>query len=521
MSFTQNKHREISPITIKKKLKRNKQKIDKKSKCIELQHINLNEKEIFTKDEQEELFKVYLGKCIDIHLLKQILHTTSQYYISNGYITTKPYLEEQNIQDGDLDITVIKGTVEKIINKDTNKSDGRIATAFAFQKGEVLNIRDLDTALEMINRVPSYHSKFQIIPGHKKGQSIIMIETKKETPYHLSLGVLGEKQDYDDNPYLNADFSLDNPFNINDILTVRINGSSIQQYYQSTTGAEIAYSFPIASYLISYRWFEFQYSQHVIGLNDSYLANGDTIGSNLKISKVLHRNQRNKVETAFSLEYKNNKNYFENQLIDVSSYKTTLAQLDLIYNHFDSWGESRTILSYYRGTNWLGARDDSYYINNTNDEKLQFNKFSLDENFVYNFTHSYQLISNLHLQYTKDLLYDNNKLRVGSYYTVRGYSSSYYGNNAYYIHNDLQKTFYPNQSQAYLQTISPFFGLDYGKVQCEKNTLYSCGSLAGYGVGIKTNAKNISSEFALSRAIKRKENQGFETLFRYSLTFKY
>ena len=501
--------------------KEEKVKTKKQPSCIPLTKIHVNENEIFDENAQTKLLSNYLHKCITSKLLKDILHTTAQYYIGKGYITTKPYLQQQNIKSGTLKISIAKGYLQDVLNSETNASDGRIATAFAFQKGKVLNLRDLETALEMMNRVPSYHSTFKIKPAAQAGASIVTIKTEKTTPYRLTVGAIGEKQDYETNPYLNADFSIDNLLNINDIVTLRYNGSKIQSYYQSSSGSEVDYSFPISSYLFSYTWFRFKYSQRVLGINDTYRSNGDTVGSNLKVSKILNRNQNNKLEAAFSLQYKNNKNYFSNELIDVSSYKTTLAQVDIINTYFQHWGQMKNILSYYRGTNWLGARSDGS-LTASSDEKLQFNKFSLDTNLLYSFAQTgFQINSNFHLQYTKDLLYDNNKLRVGSYYTVRGYAASYYGNNAYYLRNDFIKIFHLGGNSNFMQSISPFIGLDYGAVRCEKNTQYTCGSLYGSAIGIKTGAKNLDTEFTLSRGLKHATNQDFQNLFRYSVVFKY
>lgn len=488
--------------------------------CIKLNQIFVDEDEIFDKTEQEELLAQYIGGCIDTLLLQDVLGIVSQFYIDKGYITTKPYYKEQNILDGKVEISVLKGYVEDIIHSETNSSDGRIATAFLFQKDEVLDLRDLETSLEMMNRVPSYRSIFSIKPGTQPGESIVEIQTQKEMPYRLMIGGVGEKDGYDNNPYLNVDLSIDNLLNINDILTFRYNGSRVQSYYQSSFGTEIDYSFPISSYVVSYTWFRYKYSQAVLGLNDTYRSSGDTTGSNLKVSKILHRTQNNKLEAAFSVQYKDNKNYFSNQLIDVSSYKTALAQVDLIDTYYRSWGELRNILSYYRGTDWLGARDDGSILGS--DEKLQFTKFSLDTNFIYNLPlPTYSINLNAHVQYTSDLLYDNNKLRVGSYYTVRGYEASYYGNNAYYVRSDLIKTFYLNLHQNYLQSISPFLGFDYGGVRCESNTQNACGSLSGAAIGFKTSSKSLDTEFTLSRGLKHSMSEELQSLFRYSLIFKY
>jgi len=249
--------------------KKPKKEIPTQASCVELQKIVIQDNEIFDVSAQTKFLNPYLKQCITPSLLKNLLNTISQYYIEHGYVTTKPYFPEQNILDGKIDIGVSIGYVKDIINAETNASDGRIATAFILQKDKPLNLRDLETSLEMMNRVPSYKSKFSIQPTSEVGKSNIVVQTHKTKPYHIRFGVIGEKQGYEENPYLNGDFSIDNPLNINDILTLRYNGSRVQSYYQSSSGAEIDYSFPIGSYLISYTWFQFKYSQAVLGLNDT------------------------------------------------------------------------------------------------------------------------------------------------------------------------------------------------------------------------------------------------------------
>ena len=497
----------------------------KEKDCIRLKMLDINETKLLTLRKEKVLVEPYIGKCIDENLLKELLHSLSQFYIDAGYITTKPYLKEQSIKDGRVAISVSKGLVEDIINDDTNRSDGKIKTAFIFQKRNVLNLRDLETSLEMINRVPSIDAKFEIEPGDTQGTSIVKIKTKRSSPYHLTFGAVGERSIYDDNPYLTVDFSLDNPLNINDILTLRYNTTRIQKDYQNSSGGELDYSFPIGSYLINFTWFDFKYDQRVIGLNDTYITSGDTKGSTTKISKILFRNQLNKLTLALSVQHKNTKNYFSGQLIDVSSYSTTLAQVDLTHLFLQNWGQILTTYSFYRGTDWFGAKSDNdvnQAFNINNNAKLQFTKYSIDSNLMFYFPDpTYQLNSNIHLQYSDDFLYDNDKLRIGGHYSVRGYSSSYYGNNGWYINNNLLKSFTPAFSTTYLQSISPFIGIDYGEIQCQSDNVGSCGKMVGSAVGFKTDAKMLSTEFTWSRAIKKVSDQKLENLFRYSLTLKF
>ena len=488
--------------------------------CIELRKINVDENEILDYKTQEKLFKKDIGKCLDREVIKNILNSISKYYIDSGYITTKPYLTEQNVLDGEVDISVSKGILEDIVELNATRSNSNIVTAFLFQKDEPLNLRDLETSLEMMNRVPSVDAKFEIKPGTSQGSSIVEVKTKKSFPIHLNIGVTGERTIYDENPYLTAELSVDNPLNINDIFKFTNNGSTVQQDYQSQLGKEINYSFPLGSYLYEYIWYDFEYKQRVLGLNDSYVSSGTTKGSTLRVSKIIYRNQRSKLNLAFALLHKNTKNYFSDELLEVSSYKTTEAQIDLKHTLVKNWGQLISTYSFHRGTDWFGARDDSYFDSSTK-EKLQFSKHTLSTNLYYFFTDStFELNSNLHLQYSHDKLYDNNKLRVGSYYTVRGYESSYYGDNGGYIKNDILKTFYPNIYRSLLNTISVFVGLDYGYIECSDTISESCGELVGGAVGFKTDSKHLYTDFTWSRALSEVNNNKIQTLFRYNINIR-
>ena len=182
--------------------------------CIKLTQIDVDENEILDRQTQDRILKPYMHKCVDANTVKGILQTISQYYIKEGYITTKPYLKEQDIKDSQLDVSVSIGLVEDIVDAKTKEPNGRIYTAFILQKGELLNLRDLETSLEMVNRVPSVDAKFDILPGTQSGSSIVQVNTQETRPYHLTLGAIGEKSSYDNDPYLTADASIDNPLNI-------------------------------------------------------------------------------------------------------------------------------------------------------------------------------------------------------------------------------------------------------------------------------------------------------------------
>ncbi len=495
--------------------------------CVQLNKVDLDNNDILDEEQQQKLLKPYMGKCIDGKLLKAIIADVSSFYMTRGHITTRPYLKKQEVFDGQIDISILTGTVEDIVDASTKESNARIKTAFAFQKGHVLNLRDLETALEMMNRPPSSEVKFELKPGDKPGASIVEIKSKDALPYHLKTGVSGRKNLSDKNFYLTAEFSIDNLFNINDILKVSYNGSRVQKEYQGTKGGEINYSFPVASYLVELVGSSFSYRQGVNGLNDTYLSNGDTSGLRLRVNKVLMRDQKNKLNMALSVYHKSTKNYFANQLIDVSSYKTTLAQMDLMHTWLQDWGRLTTVYSYYQGTDWFGARADGYVsaeIDATTQAKLQFKKHSIDVGLLYYLgDRSYQFASNFHLQYTTDTLYDVDKLTVGSDYTVRGYlNRNLYGNNAWYSKNDITKTWILNVYPPLLESISASVGFDYGQARCETDNRSSCGNIYGMAVGLSTQSQKLTTSFVWSRPLKKINNNfKLNDLFKFDVTWQF
>lgn len=506
------------PFKIKKKVQI--------KKCNRLKQIDIKKDNLFSSIEQKKLSQKYLTKCIDGKLLKSLLADISNFYSQKGYITTKPYLKPQNIKDGQLDIDIAKGMIEDIIHSETNTTSGKITTAFIGQKGKVLNLREIETSLEMINRVSSSKAIFQIRPSKKKGASILVIKTEQTTPLHLTLGVSGSRSLKDNNPYLTANLALDNLLNINDIFTFTLNGSRIQEEYQSSKGKEFNYSFSVGSYLLEFIKSYSTYRQGVDGINDIYLSDGDTIGTKVKISKIVSRDQKNKYKLAFMVYHKGTKNYFENELIETSSYKTTLAQINLIHTFIQKWGQVNTTYSIYQGKDWFGARGDDYNGGETNykkDEKLEFNKYTLSSNLVYYLPNkTYQINSNFHLQYANDNLYSSDKISIGSSSSVRGYSSNYFGNTAWYIKNDLVKDISLNLYEPLFQNLSLYIGLDYGKVPCRSDNTQSCGEMYGSGTGFRTNGKNFSTNFSWNRALKKlSDDFQIKNQFTYNFTIKF
>jgi hemolysin activation/secretion protein len=474
--------------------------------CIPLVRVDIEASEILAKSDQPDLIEPFLGGCIDSELIRAILAAISNSFIDRGYVTSRPYLLEQDISDGQIEIRLLVGTIEAIIDADSGTGNGKIATAFVFND-EVLNLRELETSLEAIERLESVSASFEIRPGTHQGASIVAVKTKTEKPFRTELGINAQTGLSAQLSFLAA---LDNPLNINDLIEFRYNNGELYQAYQDNRSRELAYSFPLGSYLFSLTYADLEYEQRVQGINGSFLSEGETVSNEFQISKVVARSQTDRLTLAVALELKDSDIYFDKQLIDVSSYRTSQARLELRHDWFQNWGQLYTIYSYHRGLDYFGARDDDYFTVEDGFEteaSLQFEKFNFDSQLYYYLPDpAWYAGFKLNLQYSDDVLYDNDKLYLGSPYTVRGYSSALSGSKAWYLRSDLthrwQSVVNPFSGKPSAKSISLSVGVDYGDVSCEIDNRDICGEIYGLGLGAEIADANFNGRLVWARPLK-------------------
>jgi len=476
------------------------------AQCIALSQVDVVAAELPGESGLAMLGRPFLGRCIDSDLVRTILSEISNDLIARGYVTSRPYLLEQDISDGQIEIQILVGRVEAIVDADSGATSSKIATAFLFND-EVLNLRELETSLDVIERARSVSASFEIRPGTQQGGSIVAIKTIESNPLRTELGIIAQT---DQDGQLSFQAILDNPFDINDIVEFRYNSGEVLRSYQSNRSRELIYSFPLGSYLFALNHSDIRYDQRVQGINGSFLSEGDTVSDELRVSKILSRSQTGKLTLAFALELKDSHSYFDGELIDVSSYKTSQASLELRHDWLQPWGQISTSYRYHQGLDSYGARDDDYYTIEDGFEseaRLQFEKFNLDSQLYYYLADPAWYASfELHLQYSDDILFDNDKLYLGSPYTVRGYSSALSGSNAGYLRSNLtrqlQSVTNPFSGNPLAKSISLSAGIDYGEVKCEVDNRDVCGEIYGLGLGIEISDANFNGRIIWGHPLK-------------------
>lgn len=176
-------------------------------KCFELTEIVFKNDTLLSKRTKKKLTNEFIGKCINQELLQSIVRNTTNHYVRKGYITTRAFINPQDIHTGKLEVLIIEGKVDRLefggerssamggvkqelsqleveasgeSTKSNNKQDTtssffqtlshktQTLSAFGNIEGKYLNIRNIEQGLEQLNRLPSNNATMKIVPSKKQ-----------------------------------------------------------------------------------------------------------------------------------------------------------------------------------------------------------------------------------------------------------------------------------------------------------------------------------------------------------------
>ncbi|AXH11281.1 ShlB/FhaC/HecB family hemolysin secretion/activation protein [Halarcobacter bivalviorum] len=475
-------------------------------KCVEIKKIEENTITLLSKKEKKKIFQKYNNGCRTLTELNNLTKELTKLYIDKGYVTAKVYFKAQKIEKGILEIIALEGKINNITPKNLY-----IKNAFLFQEKDYLNLRDLETAIESINRLPSNKATIKIVPAKKIGMSNVEIENKTTNRLNGNIGIdnYGSKKIGKFQGNMNLNF--DNPLGINDQFSIYLNSTQNHTKIENSKGNSFVYSFPIGSRLlntISYK--KSSYKQLLkVGITD-YETKGYTDTSTFNMKYKLFHNRENRLNLGAFLSRYDTENYIENSQIETSSYSLATKGIELDYLFQQEGFYSYISLTYTKGTDWFGT----------------YNPTDLDENFsFYNIDVSLfkqflglQYSFNGHYQDTKDLLFGNNQISIGGPYSVRGYNKEgLSGNSGYYIRNELEKSLSSKLFNIFIQKY--FLAYDYGSIGEDEST--QGGILASYSLGGKYFYNDFSMQFYYATPLRKKDVEETGKFFGISMGYRF
>ncbi|MGY5330766.1 ShlB/FhaC/HecB family hemolysin secretion/activation protein [Pseudomonas protegens] len=187
-----------------------------------------------------------IGQCVGGNGLGLLRHWLAEQLILRGYLTTQVAIPAQDLAGGRLLIQVIAGRIGTI--EQQPQGIGWARPLFPAGQGQLLNVRDLDQALENLRRLPGQAlSAFDLIPGTALGSTDIVIRQPEEVRRVMGMLTLDNAGiDATGRNQLGAILAIDSPLALYDqLLLTASSDSAFADHSLGSWSRSLAWNLPL------------------------------------------------------------------------------------------------------------------------------------------------------------------------------------------------------------------------------------------------------------------------------------
>lgn len=442
----------------------------------------------------KEVESKIVGRCLGTKGIEQLANVLQDYFINSGYITTRIEIPNQDLTTRKLKLAVVPGRIEKVLLDNSGVKEWILP----FKSGQILNIRDIEQGLEVLQKTPGVKVGINIEPGSLAGYSNVVINMERVTNWNARTWVNNWGDAGTGKNLFGVAGYLYNLTKMNDVfyLSGTANAEQVSGRYKSVS---TYYSIPYGYWDYEFFYSDTQSRQIInIGPYDfNYLGKSENLS--LKASRTVYRDQDKKV--ALSAELLRRKVGYKLEDIELALQKRNMTNLRLGANFkrnipgalFD------TTFSYQRFMPWLGA--EATPDMKSGDVSRQSHVLNLDMSYTtllnIPWVDSYYELR-LGTQYSPDSLTLQDQFSIGDRWNVRGFENSagIYGNKGFYAQNTANVI-------TGLSNLEWYLGSDYGAIFKDKAVQDSIKNrqLIGAVTGLKGSINALSYDLSLSKPL--------------------
>lgn len=490
--------------------------------CFTITTIKIQSLDLIPKRELDNIKSRYENQCLTQSKINQLLRDLLNKYIESGYITVRPFVPDQNLRNGVLDIVIKEGYIDNI--EYTSKKRIKQDHVLPISKNKIFNLRDLEQTIDQFSRLKSNNTKVQILPGKNPGTSTIKIDDKKKKFWNLETGIdnSGTKSKGIRQSFTNITF--DDLLRSNDQISIghRRSLGNLKDRYSKVTfgGITIPYRYMNLNFNTTYS----DYRTYIYGNREKFKNRGTSRSLGFNVDGVLHRDGVSKTIASVGYNHDNYKNYIADTRIEVASYK--IDKVNIVLNHQRRFKKSVLGIgaSYTLGLNNSYVKQFGHFKTpNKKFQKLGYDLFWLRPIKMKPEYFKPKLTSILHGQYSPNRLVGAEKITIGGLSSVRGFKEMVESaDNGIYMRNEFALgLFMPKslQNTELFEDMEIFAGLDAGIFNNaeEKKDVY--GNMSGAAFGIRNIKGLVKFDFTISKAITSKyiKPKNMEYYFSISL----
>lgn len=462
-----------------------------------------------------------LGRCLGAEGINVVMTRLQNAIIAKGYITSRVYVGPQDLAKGTLTLTVMAGTVNDISVSDSTSSFVFLWNTAPKFKNNILNLRDIEQALENLKRIPTADADIAILPTKhtEHSGSDLEVSYQQNFPLRFSLSLDDAGSKATGKYQGNVTASLDNPLRLSDLLYISMNhdlggGDTGRRGSESKI---LHYSVPYRYWQMAVTGNESDYHQSVPGLTETYTYSGKNKQIELKLSRLVWRNAQSKVTLFMQGHHRKSWNYIDDTEVEVQrrvasgwtagvNYRTRFTSTFLDSN-----------LTYKRGTGAFGAiqaPEEMYGEGTTRYQIINADTYIMLPFSVQNFNFRYSAAARIQIQQTP--LLPQERFSIGGRYSVRGFDgeSSLMGEKGFSLRNDLGWVLNGQYKELYL-------GLDAGRVSSVRSNALKGNTLVGAVMGFKGVWRSFNYDFFYGTDLYKPSKFTSQNPFEFALNYSF
>ncbi len=455
--------------------------------------------------------------CVGAQGIALLVKRAQQALVDKGYVTSRVLVEPQDFQAGHLVLTLLPGRIHAIRFAAGTSDLASARNAVPAKAGDILNLRDIEQALENFKRLPSAEADIQIEPADTPGSSDLVIRWQQTMPFRLSLTADDSGSKSTGKNQGSITLSYDHWWTANDLFYLTFNhslGGAVRHSAlpgdtldgpRGTQGHILHYSLPWGYWLLGMTHSQNSYYQSVAGANQDIVYSGTSSNSELKLSRLIYRDQTQKTTLSARAFQRTANNFIDDSEVGVQRRIVGGWEIQLAQRSFIGAVTLDAALAFRHGTGAFGALPAPEQAFGEGTSRLQLATADVSIHTPFSLA-GYQLrySGNWRAQWNRTPLTPQDRLAMGGRNTVRGFDgeSSLSAERGWLIRQDIAMALGTSGQELYI-------GLDHGQVGGFSSQFLAGRRITGAVIGMRGSLKTLGYELFAGQPLKKPE--GFRT----------
>jgi hemolysin activation/secretion protein len=444
-----------------------------------------------------------VGRCLGVEGLNVAADRAQHALLERGYVTSRVALPVQDLSGGTLTLTVLPGRIRAIRLAEPREPRANLVHAVPARPGDILNLRDIEQALENLRRVPTVQADIQIEPADAPDQSDLVIRWQQAFPVRLALSLDDAGTQATGKYQGSLTLSYDHWWTLNDLFYLTVNGDlgGGGAGPRGSRGHAVHYSLPWGNWQLALNHSANRYHQRVAGLSQDYVYSGRSENADVRLSRLIHRDAQGKTMASVKAWMRRSSNAIDDTEVQTQRRATGGWELGLAHKAFVGRATLDATLAHKRGTGAFHATPAPEEPFGEGTSRMQVTTADVSLNAPLAAAgQKLRYAASWRAQWNGTALTPPDRFAIGGRYTVRGFDgeSSLAAERGWLVRNDLALALGDSGQEAYL-------GLDYGQVRGPSSELLVGRHLAGAALGLRGSVGKLGYDVFVGRPVSRPE----------------